>query len=114
MQYGMLPSHLVMYSKTQIGSNTVAVKWEVPLRYQPDLLVHAQLKDLHSVTVSKIKEEAKLDTIDLDSYHALFPCNRCHHVTHQWLDCPQNPNTLNIAGRRLDITVTVGKSQYEC
>jgi hypothetical protein len=91
MQYGMLPSHLVMYSKTQIGSNTVAVKWEVPLRYQPDLLVHAQLKDLHSVTVSKIKEEAKLDTIDLDSYHALFPCNRCHHVTHQWLDCPQNP-----------------------
>ena len=63
----------------------------MPLRYQPDLLEHAQLKDLHSVTVSKIKEEAKLDTIDLDNHHALFPCNRCYHVTHQWLDCPQNP-----------------------
>jgi hypothetical protein len=28
-----------MHTKTQIGSNTVAVKWEVSLRHQPDLLI---------------------------------------------------------------------------
>jgi hypothetical protein len=99
-QHGMLPSHISIVKPIQVGGIKFNKTWQLSIRYQPDLIANIQLKDLHSITVDKIKTDAKISTISLDDYHCLFACNRCYHVIHQWMDCPLNPKLLESTRRK--------------
>jgi hypothetical protein len=99
-QNGMLPSHISIIKPIEVGGIKFKKAWQLSIRFQPDLIANVQLKDLHPLTVDKIKTDAKISTISLDDYHCLFACNRCYHVVHQWLDCPLNPKMLESAKRK--------------